>query len=122
MIRAIPVNSDFPRRSLTYMFVQEAHDRTRYYARRTVDAFDSSPGWYPGDDVFLAETGEPKDGWTLVTVTLDRDVASALADAILTETTGIAPTDARALRQDLQHERERRDKLEDTLIGLVRRG
>ena len=104
------------------MFIMERSDQgTLYYARRTGDLY--SDGWYTPADLFDGtEAGvEPqiKDGWELVTVTLPRDVASALADAILTETTGIAPTDVRVLRQDLAHERDRRDRLEDVLVGML---
>lgn len=122
MIRAIRIDDDMLRRSLRYMFVMESQNTgTLYYARRT-DGDWQSAGWYTASDLYAEpESVTLKDGWELVIVDLDRDVAASLADAILTETTGIAPTDARALRNDLQHERARRDKVEDVLIALALR-
>lgn len=123
MIRAIALPQDVLARKVRYQFILEStHGETLYYARRLGTVY--SEGFYPANDVFTVDTESETrvaDGWELivvdlprdvVVVDLPRDVAAALADAILTDTTGVAPSDARALRQDLMHERDRRTKLE----------
>jgi hypothetical protein len=128
-IRAIQINPDasWMQRLVRFGFeLTTSDDQRLIYCRRAGDSW--SGGWYAPSDFPGVAPGtawdslpEPEDGQLApVIVELPRDVAAALADAILTEAHGTPAGDVRALRRDLEHEQTRRDLLEDHLVGTLR--
>lgn len=135
MIHAIPIDdaSDFVRSRYRYAF--ELTDSTGgeplLYCRRGGDG-SLREGWIRRSELTVPENttvarevalGEREpadpDAWRIVVVDLPKDAAMALAEALLTKATGIPLGDARALRQDLDHERARRDVADDALRTIA---
>lgn len=128
MIRAIEVGKwqdNLLHRSMKFIFELTTNDGQRLlYARTTREGGNTWDGWYTEADLYEPGNKELadrplKDGLEIVMVDLPREVAACLAEAILLETTGIPTTDARAIRRDLDHERSRRDNLEDVIIRIA---
>lgn len=125
MIRAIQIDHAdyFIRRRLRFAFELTTSDgRTLFYGRAPEgegQGLIPSEGWYTREELETEAKPNPQAPARLVMVDLPRDCATALADAILTDTTGTPAGDVRALRADLTHERQRRDALEDQLIGWM---
>jgi hypothetical protein len=65
------------------------------------------------------ENVRPEDAATTVdpTFTMDEDVARALMDQLIRHFEG--SSDTRTLRQDYEHERKRRDNLEDAIMRIA---
>lgn len=124
MIRAVPIETDFVRNELRFAFELTRDTGPTLLYARWPEGYD---GWVERRDLADYEPGtrmgtpvdESVPGPRLVIVELPRDVAAALAEGILTVTDGIPATDMRAMRRDLEHERGRRDKLEEAITTIA---
>lgn len=123
-IRAVQVehpHDAFVRNRLRYAFeLTDPGAPRRFYGRTREDGYD---GWFDREQLGGDGLGDsaPESYAEIVFVDLPRDLAAALADAILTEAHGTPAGDVRALRADLDHERDRRDALEDRMIEALDR-
>lgn len=123
MIQAFKVErDDILMRRLTFGFMLTGDNQPARYLARPTDQDPSHPEWRTDqelnrDPLVVDGIGE---GWELVTVSLERGVMAALADAIITETTGTPAADVRLLRKDMEHEQQRRDLLEDAIIEIAK--
>ena len=117
MIRAVPIDrgNSFVRGRQEWGFERVDSSGAVYLYGKSAQGYE---GWFERGQ-FGPPWSEPESSETveLVTVDLPLDVASALAEGILTETLGTPAGDVRALRADLEHERAQRELSE----AVVRR-
>lgn len=126
MIKAVevpPDHNDFLRRNVRFMFVMQHEGQPERIMCVNTGVHDGQTfnvqGWFTDQEIWPEPGATP--GHEPYIVTLDQAMLHAMTETLTIRATG-TPVDMHGrLVRDLDHERERRDKLEDTLVSLLNR-
>lgn len=119
-VRAVESARGFISRDVQYIIEMTHADVTRMLCWQPVDApVTARENIDP--DVHVVAWGwfahhEIPEQWRTFLLQLPRDVALAVGEKIVEEFTGVSHDDGHILRSDLDHERRRRDIMEDALL------
>jgi hypothetical protein len=123
MIHAVELTPTDPlRRDITYVFVMD----TPGGVERFLCVDGDTQGWFTWQEIHpgrseLASFIEPdaETAHTVYTIRLNPEMLHALTEVLIVRATNTPMAAIAGIRKDLEHERSRRDLLEDTVIRIA---
>lgn len=124
MIRAVELDTDFLSRTTSFMFVMDSPGGELIHCRDGAIG-GGAEGWWTWADIYpnhqpgeRIEPGAPSAHNPYI-VRLDPDMLHALTETLIVRATNTPMAAIAGIRKDLEHERSRRDLLEDTVIRIA---